>query len=143
MKSVNPYLNFDGNTEEAFDFYRSAFGGEFGDIVRFRDMGDTMGVSEDEMDLIAHMSLPLGNGTVLMGTDVPPSMQMKLNIGNNVYIQFEADSAEEARQLFRALSDGGSVEMDLQKTEWAELYASWTDRYGVRWMVTYTGDAAM
>lgn len=143
MKSVNPYLNFDGNTEEAFDFYRSAFGGEFGDIVRFRDMGDTMGVSEDEMDLIAHMSLPLGNGTVLMGTDVPPSMQMKLSIGNNVYIQFEADSAEEARQLFRALSDGGSVEMDLQKTEWAELYASWTDRYGVRWMVTYTGDAAM
>jgi PhnB protein len=137
MKTVHPYLNFAGNTEEAFTFYRSVFGGEFTGISRFRDMGGAeMGIPEDELDRVANMGLPLANGVMLMGTDTVSTWQT-LTQGNNAYIMLDCESAEEAQRLFSALSAGGRVEMELQKTEWAKLYASFVDRFGVQWMVYY------
>jgi PhnB protein len=137
MKTVHPYLNFAGNTEEAFNFYRSVFGGEFAGINRFREMGGAeMGVPQDELDRVAHIALPLVNGIMLMGTDTVSTWQ-KLNQGNNSYIMLDCESAEEAERLHRALSDGGRIDMDLQKTEWAKLYSSFTDRFGVQWMVIF------
>jgi PhnB protein len=139
MKSVNPYLNFPGNTEEAFDFYRSVFGGEFQAVVRFRDFGDNgMGAPERDLDKIAHIALPIGSG-LLMATDVLESWHRPLTVGNNYYITLEPETADEADRLFSALSAGGETEMPLQPTEWAEKYGSCIDRFGVQWMVSYTG----
>jgi PhnB protein len=140
MKAANPYLNFKGNTKEAFDFYKSVFGGEFLGVLRFRDFGENgMQVPESDLDKIAHVALPLGNN-ILMGTDVLESQGQTLNIGNNVYFNIEAESDDEAERLFDALSDGGRVEMALEKTEWAEKYGVCADRFGVQWMVNYTGN---
>jgi PhnB protein len=140
IKAVNPYLNFDGNTEEAFTFYRSVFGGEFLAVTRFRDFGDNpMGVPDDELDKIAHIALALGSDNLLMGTDVLKSMPVTLTTGNNFYITLEAESKEDAERLFEDLSDGGHISMPLQRTEWAETYGICADRFGVQWMVMYTG----
>ncbi len=140
MKSVSPYLNFAGNAEEAFEFYRSVLGGEFTNVTRFRDMGgEQMGLTGKDLDLIANIGLPIGPGAILMASDVPPGME-KVEVGNNFYIALETDSAEEARRIFKALGKGGREGMPMQRTEWAETYGDLTDRYGVRWMVMYTGD---
>lgn len=141
MKTVNPYLNFPGNTEEAFEFYRTVFGGDFLAVVRFKDFGEGGGMEmgPEDRDKIAHIALPLGNGHILMGTDALESMGQSLTFGNNSYIALEADTPEEADRVFSALSDQGGVEMELQKTQWAEKYGSCSDRYGVQWMVSYTG----
>jgi PhnB protein len=141
MKQINPYLNFNGNTEEAFTFYRSIFGGEFLTLMRFKDFGDNpMGIPEHEQQKIAHIALPLGAGNMLMATDNVESWGRPLTMGNNFYISIEPETAAEAERLFAALSDGGRVEMPLQKTEWAESYGSCVDRYGVQWMVNYAGN---
>jgi PhnB protein len=140
MQAANPYLNFNGNTEEAFRHYRSVFGGDFAMLVRFRDFGDAMGVPADHADKIAHIALPLGGGGMLMGTDVVASRGDSLTAGNNFYISLNADAAEEAVRLFEGLSAGGRVEMPLQKTEWAEQYGSCVDKFGVQWMVSYAGN---
>ena len=140
MKAVNPYLNFPGNTEEAFNFYKSVFGGEFLAVTRFREFGGgAMGMPEADLDKIAHISLPLGAGCILMGTDVTESSPGKLTMGNNVYITLEPDTIDEAQGLFDGLSQGGRIEMPMQRTEWAELYGICADKYGVQWMVNYTG----
>jgi PhnB protein len=141
MKVANPYLNFPGNTEEAFNFYRSVFGGEFTNVTRFRDMGGNgMGIADAELDRIANIGLPIGNGNVLMATDTVEGFGRPLNAGNNFYIALETDTAEEAENVFGRLVDGGEVEMPLQEVEWAEKYGSLRDRFGVQWMVMYTGD---
>lgn len=139
MKSANPYLNFNGNTEEAFNFYRSVFGGEFQAVVRFRDFGNAMPVPEHELDKIAHIALPLGKDNLLMGTDVLESQGRSLTVGNNSYISLELDSGEEAERLFDALTAGGRIEMPLQRTEWAEKFGMCADRFGVQWMFDYAG----
>lgn len=140
MKSASPYLNFKGNTKEAFDFYKLVFGGEFQAAVTFRDFGGAgMGVAEKDLDKIAHIALPLGPHAMLMGTDVVDGMGGTFTQGTNVYITLEPESAEEADRLFTALSAGGRIEMPLQATEWAEKYGSCADRFGVQWMVSYTG----
>jgi PhnB protein len=140
MKAAHPYLNFPGNAEEAFNFYRSVFGGDFAVLVRFKDFGEgAMGVAESEQHKIAHVSLPLGD-TVLMATDVVGSHGGALKVGNNVYISLAPDSAEEAERVFSALAAGGRVEMPLQQTEWAEKYGSCVDKFGVQWMVSYSGN---
>jgi PhnB protein len=140
MKTANPYLNFEGNTEEAFTFYRSVFGGEFQDVIRFGDFEDNaMGIAEKDLSKIAHISLPLGPDNILMGTDVVDAMPTRLTVGNNFYITLEPESAEEAESLFNALSSGGEVQMPLQQTPWAEKHGSLTDRFGVQWMVDYGG----
>jgi PhnB protein len=139
MKAVNPYLNFRGNTEEAFSFYRSVFGGDFLGIVRYRDFPDnSMGVPEHELDLIAHIALPLGSSNLLMGTDVVE--KQSITVGNNTYILLETDSAAEAESLFGGLCAGGHVDMPLSPTEWAEKYGVCRDRFDVQWMISYTGD---
>lgn len=138
MKKVEPYLNFAGNTEEAFTFYQSVFGGELS-VVRFRDFPDnSMGVPEADLDKIAHIALPLGDA-MLMGSDVLESLGQSLKVGNNVYLHLETDDAEDAERVFKALAEGGKVEMSLQKTDWAETYGICTDKFGVQWMVSYTG----
>jgi PhnB protein len=139
MATVNPYLNFDGNCSEAFDFYKSVFGGDFRFISRFKDMpeGVPMHVDDkDEAELILHVSLPLGGGTVLMGSDRPPSMGAG-TIGNNFNISIYTDSDDEARKIFYGLSEGGQVTMPLQKTFWAAQFGMLTDRFGIQWMVGY------
>jgi PhnB protein len=144
VKAANPYLNFEGNTEEAFTFYQSVFGGEFAAVLRYRDFPDnSMGVAEKDLDKIAHMALPLGEGNLLMGTDVVDGMPGKLKVGNNFYITIEPETVAEAETLFSALAEGGEVAMPLHKTEWAERHGQCTDRFGVQWMVDYTGDVEL
>jgi len=138
MASVNTYLNFPRNTEEAFNFYKSVFGGEFvGGISRFRDIPPsekTPPLPEEDKDLVMHIALPILNGHVLMGTDAPESMGFKVTFGNNVYISLHPDTREETRRLFKALSNGGKVEMELQDQFWGDYYGSLRDKFGVSWM---------
>ena len=138
MASVNTYLNFPRNTEDAFNFYRSVFGGEFvGGISRFREIPPsekTPPLPEEDKDLVMHIALPILNGHVLMGTDAPESMGFKVTFGNNVYISLHPDTREETRRLFKALSNGGKVEMELQDMFWGDYYGSCSDKYGVQWM---------
>ena len=144
MKSANPYLNFNGNTEEAFNFYRSVFGGEFQMLVRFKDFpGNGMGASGADLEKIAHIALPLGGGNILMATDTIESFGQKTIMGTNFYITLEPDTAEEAQRVFEKLSAGGKVEMPLQATEWAEKYGICADKFGVQWMVSYTGNVKL
>ncbi len=143
MKAVNPYLTFEGNTEEAFEFYKAVFGGEL-HIVRFKDLGeDDMGARGDERNKIANVALPLDEDTVLMGSDVLESMGHSLTVGDNFSILLEVESAEEGERLFNALSDGGQVTMPLEETEWAEAYGICIDPFGIQWMVNYTGEREM
>jgi len=141
MKSANPYLNFKGNTEEAFTFYRQIFGGEFISLIRFRDFPDnSMGVAEAELDKIAHIALPLGPHNMLMATDTVSSWGRPSNQGNQFYISLEVESMEEGNRIFNALSKEGTIEMPLQETEWAKGYGICIDRFGVQWMVNFTGN---
>lgn len=137
MKHANPYLNFDGNAREAFDHYRSVFGGELAMAMTFREFGgEQMGIAGDMLDRIAHIALPLGS-SMLMGSDVTRPQDFR--VGTNSYIAVEADNGDQAERVFASLGDGGSVEMPLQKVEWAEKFGICRDRFGVQWMVSYTG----
>ena len=138
MSKVSTYLNFQRNTEEAFYFYKSVFGGDFvGGISRFSDIppsNDMPPLPEADKHLVMHVALPILGGHVLMGTDAPESMGFKLTFGNNVYITLEPDTRKETKGLFNALGEGGIVEMELQDMFWGDYYGSLTDKYGVRWM---------
>ncbi|HEX7028616.1 MAG TPA: VOC family protein [Gammaproteobacteria bacterium] len=139
MKTVNPYLYFNGNTKEAFDFYQSVFGGDFVAVLRYRDFdNNAMGVPEAELEKIAHIALPLGENSMLMGTDALDSQGV--SAGNNFHIALEPESAQEADKVFDALSAGGKVNMPLQQTEWAEKHGQCVDRFGIQWIVDYTGN---
>lgn len=145
MASVGIYLNFSNEAEEAFSFYKSVFGGEFvGGISRFSDVPPSENmppISEEDKKLVMHVGLPILGGQMLMGCDVPASMGVKVNNGNNVYINLAPDSREETEQLFKALSEGGNVEMDLQDTFWGAYFASFTDKFGVHWMINFENKA--
>ena len=138
MASVSTYLNFPRNTEAAFEFYRSVFGGEFtGGIRRFGDMPATPGqppLAEADRQLVMHVALPILGCHVLMGTDAPESMGFAVNPGNNMYINLEPDTRAEADRLFNALAAGGKVEMPLADMFWGAYFGSLTDRFGVQWM---------
>ncbi|MEW6195557.1 MAG: VOC family protein [Bacteroidota bacterium] len=138
MLNVNPYLNFNGNTEEAFNFYKSVFGGEFSTVVRFKDMPDGNPVPSDVQNKIMHISLPINKNTILMATDACESMGFKLTTGNNFYILLETESKEEADKIFNKLSTGGRVEMPMQDQIWGAYYGSFADKFGVQWMLNYT-----
>lgn len=149
MQSVNIYLNFDGNTEEAFTFYKSVFGGEFmGGIMRFSDfppmdgMDDMPPLPEEEKDLVGHVSLPITEHCTLMGTDVTSNMPGTFVAGNNVQVTFEVDSAEEGETLFHKLSEGGKVIMPYAEAFWAERYGACVDKFGIHWQFNYTGNKA-
>ena len=135
---VNPYLNFDGNAREAFEFYKSVFGGEFSAVQTFGEMpaGDKP-MSEEEKSLVMHISLPLGDGQFLMASDVSKAMGMKLVVGNNNYISLHPDSLEEAKKLFKELSEGGEIEMAFEKQFWGDHFGSFKDKFGVGWMINY------
>ncbi|MDB5255960.1 MAG: PhnB protein [Chitinophagaceae bacterium] len=143
MARVNTYLNFPRSAEEAFNFYKSVFGGEFGGngIMRFGDIppSDEMPpLPEEDKKLIMHIELPIIGGHSLMGTDAPESMGFNVNFGNNVYISLEPDTREETKKLFDGLSAGGKVEMNLEDMFWGAYYGSCTDKFGVRWMFNCT-----
>lgn len=139
MARVSTYLNFGRNTEVAFNFYRSVFGTEFnGHIARFKDIPPQEGMPpmhNSVMDLVMHIELPITGGHVLMGTDAPEEMGFKINFGNNVHINLEPDSKEEAKRIFDKLSVGGNVSMPLADMFWGAYFGSLTDKYGVNWMV--------
>ncbi|HEX9739174.1 MAG TPA: VOC family protein [Ignavibacteriaceae bacterium] len=138
MKAINPYLNFAGNTEEAFNFYKTAFGGEFTSVVRFKDMPiEGINLPKDDENKIMHISLPIGNGNVLMATDTLESLGQKLTFGNNAYLSLHPDSKEEADRIFSALSAGGKVEMPMADQPWGDYYGSLKDKFGVQWMINY------
>jgi PhnB protein len=139
MRRATPYLNFPGTAEEAFAFYRSVFGGEYSNLVRYRDMGMA---DDDEGDLVAHVSLPIADDTELMGSDVSRAQAQGLRVGDNVQIHLAATDAAEARRVFEALADGGAVEMPLERTSWSDLFGACVDRYGVHWMVDYADEAS-
>jgi len=139
MSSVSTYLNFPRNTEEAFNFYKSVFGGDFfgGKIMRFGDMPPQEGappMAEGDKNLVIHVALPITGGHMLMGTDAPETMGFKVNFGNNVHINLQIDTRDETRNLFKALSAGGVVSMDLQDMFWGDYFGSCTDKFGVQWM---------
>ena len=143
MARTNTYLNFTRNTEEAFNFYKSVFGGEFGGggIARFSDIPPQEGIpplAEGDKNLIMHIELPIIGGHVLMGTDSPETMGFDVSFGNNIHISLEPDTRKETKKLFEALSKGGKVTMDLQEMFWGAYYGSCTDKFGVQWMVNCT-----
>jgi len=137
MARTSTYLNFPGNTESAFKFYKSVFGTEFiGQIARFSDMPEdgSCKVSDTDKNLIMHIELPITGGHILMGTDAPETMGFKVKFGNNIYINLEPDNRAETDKLFAALSAGGKVEMPLQDMFWGAYFGSCTDKFGVQWM---------
>ena len=138
MARTSTYLNFPNQTEEAFNFYKSIFGGDFnGGIHRFKDIppdDNAPPMGEEIKNLVMHVELPITGGHVLMGTDAPESMGFKVNYGNNVYINLEPDTKEETTKLFTALSNGGKITMELQDMFWGAFFGSCTDKYGVQWM---------
>ena len=140
MKAINPYLNFDGQAEEAMNFYKSVFGGDFAGngIMRMSDAPGTSNLPEEEKNRVMHVSLPLNDTTVLMASDILPSMGHKLSIGNNNYISLAPDSRGEADRIFNALSQGGQVEMSMQDQFWGDYFGSFKDKYGVCWMINYS-----
>ena len=140
MASINPYLNFNGNTEEAFNFYKSVFGGEFVSLMRFKDNPDCGQMSESDKERIMHIALPIGKSDAIMATDSLESMGQKLTIGNNFYIALAPDSKEEAERLFNGLSAGGKIELPLQDMFWGAYFGAFTDKFGVQWMVNYAKD---
>ena len=138
MTKVNIYLNFAGNAEEAFDFYKSVFGGEFASVIRFKDMPmPGVSIPREEADKIMHIGLPLGKDQMLMGSDVLESLGQRLTQGNNVYISVHPDSKQEADRLFTALSEGAQIEMAIAMQPWGDYWGSLRDRFGVLWMVNY------
>ena len=142
MASVSTYLNFKRQTEEAFNFYKSIFKTEFeGQINRFRDLPTMPGqppVADADKDLVMHITLPILGGHRLMGTDAPESMGFKVNQGNNVYINLEPDTRGETDRLFKALAEGGQVEMQLAEQFWGDYFGSLTDKFGMKWMFNCT-----
>ncbi len=142
MAITSTYLNFSRNTEEAFLFYKSVFGGDFldGKINRFGEIPPMDGmppIAEEDKNLVMHVALPIPGGHLLMGTDAPESMGFNVIQGNNVYIAIHTDSRQEADELFAKLSEGGAVEMPMSDMFWGDYYGSLTDRFGIKWMVNY------
>ncbi len=138
MATVSTYLNFPGNTEEAFTFYKSVFGGEFeGGINRIGDMPPQEGqppASEADKNLVMHVSLPILGGHRLMGADATESMGFQARFGNNVYINLQPDTRAETDRLFNALAEGGKVEMPMQDMFWGDYFGALVDKFGVQWM---------
>jgi PhnB protein len=139
MVKLHTYLNFAGNTEEAFNFYKSVFGGEFASVVRFKDMPmEGFEIPKEDEDKIMHMGLPIGEDDLLMGTDTLESLGQQLVQGNNVYISVQPSTKEEADRIFNALSEGAEVEMPIADQVWGDYYGALKDKFGTKWMVNYS-----
>lgn len=137
MATINPYINFNGNAEEAFNFYKSVFGGEFKTIVRFKDLESSeFPVSENEADKVMRIVLPIGENT-LIANDVPESLGPVSENENRSKISISADTKEEADKLYNGLADGGVVEMPMSESPWGTYFAMFRDKYGIEWTVEY------
>lgn len=137
MASINPHINFNGNAEEAFNFYKSVFGGEFAKIMRFKDLAsEDFQVSEQEANKIMHIALPIGKN-ILMANDVPEFMGKTNENENRSKIVITAESKEEADKLFNGLSAGGQIEMPISDSPWGSYFGMFRDKYGIEWMVDF------
>ena len=137
MALINPHINFNGNAEEAFNFYKSVFGGEFARIMRFKDLANTeFPVAENEANKIMHIALPIGN-SILMANDVPAILGRTNENENRSKIVISAESKEEAIKLFNGLSAGGQIEMPIDDSPWGSYFGMFRDKYGIEWMVDY------
>lgn len=137
MAQINPYINFNGNAEEAFNFYKSVFGGEFAKIIRFKDLASAeFPVAEHEVDKIMHIALPIGKN-ILMANDVPESMGRVNENENRSKISISTESKEEADKLFTGLSAGGNVEMPIMDSPWGSFFGMFRDKYGIEWTVDF------
>jgi len=137
MASVNPYINFNGNAEEAFTFYKSVFGGEFGTVLRFKDLvNDEFLVAENEADKIMRITLPIGD-SVLIANDVPESMGRVSENENRSKIAVGVASREEADKVFAGLTEGGAVEMPMDDGPWGTYFGMFRDKFGIEWTVEF------
>jgi PhnB protein len=137
MATINPYINFNGNAEEAFNFYKSVFGGEFDSVVRFKDIESAeFPVPENEANKIMRIVLPIG-GNTLIANDVPESMGPVSENENRSKIAINAETKEEADKLFKGLSEGGAVEMPMAESPWGTYFAMFRDKYGIEWTVEF------
>ncbi len=135
MATTGIYLNFTNETEAAFTFYKSVFGGEFeGPIGRMGDVPDGADLPEADKQLVMHILLPILGGIRLMGSDAPASLGFSINKGNNVFVSLHPDTRQETDRLFTALADGGVVEMPLQEMFWGDYYGVLRDKFGIQWM---------
>ena len=137
MALINPHINFNGNAEEAFTFYKSVFGGEFAKVIRFKDLSSTeFTVAENEANKIMHIALPIGKN-ILMANDVPEHMGQVSENENRSKISISAESREEADKLFNGLSEGGKVEMPIEDSPWGSYFGMFRDKFGIEWMVNF------
>ena len=137
MALINPHINFNGNAEEAFNFYKSVFGGEFAKLFRFKDMESSGNMfAENEENKIMHIALPIGKN-ILMANDVPESMGPTNENENRSKISISTDSKEEADKLFRGLSAGGQIECPIGDSPWGSYFGCFRDKYGIEWMVDF------
>ena len=137
MASINPHINFNGNAEEAFNFYKSVFGGEFTKIIRFKDLASAeFPVAEHETNKIMHIALPIGK-SILMANDVPEIMGKTNENENRSKIVITAESKEEADKLYMRLSEGGNIEMPISDSPWGSYFGMFRDKYGIEWMVEF------
>jgi PhnB protein len=138
MPTINPHINFNGNAEEAFSFYRSVFGGEFGKIIRFKDLENpTFPIADNDKDKIMLITLPVGKNNMLMANDVPGFLGKVNENENRSKISITAESKEEADALFNGLSAGGSVEMPIGDSPWGTYFTMFRDKYGIEWMIEF------
>ena len=139
MKSINPYLMFNGNAKDAFQFYQSVLGGELS-LIRYSDMPDMENAKKEDLEKAAHIALPInGSDHILMASDAPSANEVELGSNSRYHITLVPESTEEADRVFQGLSQGGQVMMPLEKTDWAEKFAMFTDKFGVQWMINYEG----
>ena len=138
MRTINPWINFNGNAEEAFTFYKSVFGGEFAKITRFKDLASPeFPVAENEANKIMHIALPIGKRNVLIANDVPEFMGRVNESENRSKIMVSAESKKEADQIFNGLSAGGEVEGPIGEGPWGTYAAMFRDKYGIEWIVEF------
>jgi PhnB protein len=137
MALINPHINFNGNAEEAFNFYKSVFGGEFAKIMRFKDLSSPeYPIAEKEANKIMHIALPIGKN-ILMANDVPESMGRVNENENRSKISISAESKEEANKLFSGLSAGGNIEVPIGDSPWGSYFAMFRDKFGIEWMIDF------
>ena len=138
MALINPHINFNGNAEEAFTFYKSVFGGEFAKVIRFKDIeSPEFPVAENEKNKIMHIALPIGKSNMLMANDVPESMGKTNENENRSKIVIIAESKEEADKLFNGLSVGGQIEGPISDSPWGSYFGCFRDKYGIEWIVEF------
>lgn len=137
MALINPHINFNGNAEEAFTFYKSVFGGEFAMIMRFKDIPNPgFPVAENDANKVMHIALPIGKN-ILMGNDIPESMGQVNENENRSKISISAETREEADKLFSGLSAGGAIEVPIEDSPWGSYFGMFRDKFGIEWMVDF------